>query len=704
MAQATREEGIERIGPIDLFGSGSRPGRARLSPLDAAFLFFERPNQPMHVGCLAELEGGIDLEAFIHQVEDRLAALGRYRQRPVRALLDVDLPAWEDDPEWDVRRHVHHLALPHPGDESALHRLVDQVFSHRLDPRHPLWSVHLIEGLPGGRAGMLWKMHHCMIDGVSGAQVLAIVTDPPPGVAATESAAKAVRHADRRAEPRGFLGRMAATLDLLRPGRVLERVRDVVDAAATIGGLVVEPNSSLPFNGPLCDRRRLAWASFGLEDVLAVRGAAGCKVNDVVLAIVAGALHRYLEARDVRTGSVRLRAIVPVNLRQDGNGHELGNFVSAMMPELPIGPMSAVERLQRVAAEMRSLKERGQVRVAGLLLSLAGALPPPLEAAFGRWAPSGPVANTVCTNVPGPIGERWLLGRRVLDVHPMVPLFQGMGLEFAVMSYAGRLSIAVTADASLVPDPEMIIACLRESAADLHESFRGRRVTSGAQEGLAPTRTEMEPPARSVGDGDSDGLANAAPAPSPGAPAGPSPRAETSGPRVANLMSSPAILVGSWESLLDAWRRMQAAGVRHLPVVDREGRLCGIVSHRDLLAAQASTLLPVAPGARVHGLRRGRVLEVMETHVAVARPDEPAAAVGERMRRHRFGCMPVVDGAGGILGVVTAGDFLDWATRKMSPAPSHSAAGRVESSMDAAQMAGANPWMELRWNERPKAP
>src|SRR5581483_823860 len=416
----------------------------RLSALDAAFLYFERPNQRMQVGCVVELEAPIAYQELVAAVTERLAAIARYRQRPVRATFDLDRPAWEDDPGFDVERHVHHVALPAPGGPQELHALVDALFEAPLDPDHPLWEVHLIDGLAGGRAAMLWKVHHCMVDGVSGAQILTLVTD---GAGRDASAAppvagcgRAVARTDETA-----IGLLASVARALRPSAALQLARDVGTALGTIRRMVTEPNTVLPFNGPLSGRRHVVWTSLALDDVMAVRAHAGCKVNDVVLAIIADALHRYVEARGVRSAEARVRAIVPVSVRGDGERLAMGNLVTALLPTLPIGPATPLDRLRRVAGEMAAMKENGELRAAGLVLALAGALPAPLEAVLGRFAPDTPIANTVCTNVPGPRDERSVLGRRILAIHPIVPLFQGMGLEFAVMSYAGRLSIAAVA-------------------------------------------------------------------------------------------------------------------------------------------------------------------------------------------------------------------------------------------------------------------
>jgi diacylglycerol O-acyltransferase / wax synthase len=585
---------------------------SRLSPLDAAFLYFERPHQRMHVGCLALLDGPIAFDAFAGAMAERLGGIARYRQRPVRPVLDVDWPRWEDDSTFDVRRHLRHVAIPAPGGDAELHELVDTLFATPLDRRHPLWETYLIDGLAGGRAALLCKVHHAMIDGVSGAQVLEAMSDPVP-----RPATNGVRPvATPAAEPTSLFAS-------LRPSALLARARDAVGAAGTLASLVLEPASTLPFNAPITDARHIAWASFPLDDFLALRGVAGCKVNDVVLAVIAGALRSYLTARGLRPEDLRVRTLVPVSMRRAEDHMTLGNLVSAMFPRLPVDVADPVERLHAMSAEMRTLKERGQPRASGVAMQIAGMLPAPLNALLARALPEGTPLNTVCTNVPGPRDACRILGRTILEVHPIVPLFSGMGLEFAILSYAGRLSICAAVDPHLVPDADDLPSHLHASLAELREAIGG------------------------------------------GAPAVAAEAA--AGPRVADLMSADVIAIGPEDSLAKAYRVMRLNRIRHLPVVDHDGRLIGLVTHRDVLAASSSSLMVPAEEERVRLLDLARAADVMETHVSIALPVDPAADAGERMIRHKIGCLPVVETSGRLAGIVTEEDFLRWATARMAP-------------------------------------
>jgi len=402
---------------------------------------------------VALLESPLPFDAFAAAVGERLAAVPRYRQRPVRPLLDLDWPRWEDDRTFDVRRHLRHVAVPAPGGDAELHALVDQLFATPFDPEHPLWETYLIDGVAGGRtAALLWKVHHAMVDGVSGARVLEAISDPT---------AHAVPASSAHAAP------PASWLDGLRPAALLQTARDAAKAAAIVASFLLESVRVLPFNGTITDARRIVWTSFPLDDFLAMRGAGGCKVNDVVLAVIAGALRRYLAPR-VALGGVRPRALVPVSVRRPEDQLALGNLVTSLFPRLPVDVADPVERLATIAREMRRLKEEGQPRAAGLALRAVGALPAPVNALLGRlFGSTVPPFNTVCTNVPGPRETCRLLGRRILEIHPIVPLYQGLGLEFAVLSYGGRLSISASVDPHLVPDAAEIPAHLEAAAAEL---------------------------------------------------------------------------------------------------------------------------------------------------------------------------------------------------------------------------------------------
>lgn len=578
-----------------------------LSPLDSAFLFLERPTQPLHVGCVTILDGPLDFPDLTAHFRETLAELPRFRQRPIRAFMDLRAPTWEDDPNFAIPHHLHRVVLPAPGGPTELHAAIDRQFSAPLSLERPPWEVHSIEGLADGRSALVWKVHHCMVDGVSGAQLLdATTTSAGQGSGATVEDAERARRAGLRA-------RAASTF------RLADIARVVLEAVSTVSTMAVAPPSPLPFLGPLSARRRIVWSHFPLSDLLAIRGAADCKVNDVVLAIVAGALRRYLEHHGTATAEARVRALVPVSMRSEGDRLALGNLVTGAFPELPVDVRDPVERLHAIAREMTEIKRRGQPRSTGLALAASSILPMPVQALVGRYAPDQALVSTIVTNVPGPAELRTLMDRRIEAIHPMVPLALGMGLEFAVMSYNGALSIAATTDAGLVPDPERIAEALVASETELRNAILEPR------DRVTPTLASLQ------------------------------------GPRVRDLMSQDVTSVAPEDSLLDTFRLMRARSIRHLPVVNARGRLVGIITHRDLVAAASSTLESKFERARLHNLGSAEVWEAMEIHLSTVGPDESAADAGRRLVRHKIGCLPVVDAAGALLGIVTMTDYVRWA-------------------------------------------
>jgi WS/DGAT/MGAT family acyltransferase len=594
-----------------------RAGDDRLSPLDASFLYLERPTELLHVGAVAVLDSAPSFEELVATIGDRLGTLERYRQVPVRATLDVAAPRWRPDPGFDVRRHFHRVAVPAPGGDGELRRAIAEVFARPLPGDRPLWECSLLEGLAEGRAALLTKVHHCMIDGVSGVQVLEVMTDGwearlGPERPAIVDVPGAVRRVGGVADGVGRV--LGAVAD---PRRAVESLRAAASAAGAVMDVLGERLVPFPFNGRLGAERRVVWARFDLDEFLAVRGAAGCKVNDVALAVIAGALRRLLPVEATRAPR-RVRALIPVNVRRDDEHLRLGNRVSGMFARLPVDVADARERLRVIAAEMRANKETGQGQVFDAALGLAGMVPSIVAPVLSRLPQWWPVAHTVCTNVPGPREARHLLGRRVLEVHPLVPLAAGIGLGFAILSYAGSISITATADAALVPDVDRLPDALRAAADELALHLGVRGAASHARPPYAGTVT--------VGD----------------------------------LMTRDVVRIRGTELLANAWRTMRERRIRHLPVVDRRDALVGLVTHRDLLAASPSSLALHDERERVRGFGWATAADIMESHVSTAAAGESAADAALRLVRQKIGCLPVVDPRGTVIGILTEEDVLRW--------------------------------------------
>jgi WS/DGAT/MGAT family acyltransferase len=449
------------------------PPARRLSSRDAGFLYLERSHAPLHIGCVAVLGGRLSLRDLVRHVEARLPRMRRYAQRAVAVPLSVAHPTWEDDPDLDVRNHVHRWALPAPAGEAELLEAVGELLMRPLDRERPLWEMHLIEGLADGRTAVLQKVHHCMVDGVSGAQLLDVLLDPLPApverIAPVLPANELPRSRTRlrRALLEGARRQARATRALLgavaRPAAARQAVAQLRDAAWSVLRLATQDVPELPWNAPIGPRRRLAVTRLPIEGVRRIRRAHGGTLNDVVLTAIAGGLHRYLEATGIPTRALELTALVPVSLRQPHERWSLGNRISALLVPLAVDLGSETARL----AATRSLTEQLKASSAWVgidsVLALLDALPPPLVAAVGRQLKIGRLANLVATNVPGPSDVRYLSETKVESLYPIVPIVDGIGLGIAVFSYAGWLQIGVNADAMHLHDVERLARGIEEA-------------------------------------------------------------------------------------------------------------------------------------------------------------------------------------------------------------------------------------------------
>lgn len=474
-------------------------GGDRMTALDAAFFNLERTGQLLHVGGLYTVEGALDYDAMLADLGSRLHLIPRYTQRVVPVPFGLGLPTWEPARGFDLRLHVLHHTLRPPGDDEQLRRLASRLFAQRLDRSRPLWELHQIDGYRGDRSAIFAKVHHCMIDGVSGVQLMNVMFDPSPNPAPfppppetvpvpplptpSAQAWRAVREGFGNASARARY-----VVDLLRdPPRAMAELQQILDALGEMLSLALAPVPSTPFNGHVSTLRRIEWITFSLNEVKAVKNRLGGTVNDVVLTTIAAALRRYLEGRELDPDRMELRAMCPVNVRSSSEHLQLGNRVSAMVAPLPVGIFDPLERLRQVKAAMAMQKRSGESAKMSRMLDLMALLPPPLQAQLG-WLPmSATPINTVCTNVPGPPVSLYVQGKRLETLVPMVPLAQGIGLAFAILSYADTLTIGVTLDPALIRDADHISAHLRDGFEELRALAGVERV-----ERLAPVRSERQ--------------------------------------------------------------------------------------------------------------------------------------------------------------------------------------------------------------------
>ncbi|MGH2743367.1 MAG: WS/DGAT/MGAT family O-acyltransferase [Thermoleophilaceae bacterium] len=461
----------------------------RLTGLDASFLHLEDASSHMHVAGVMVFEGPPPpyhdlLDAF----ERRLPLVPRYRQRLAFVPLGQGRPRWVDDPHFNLRYHVRSTALPSPGSERQLKDLAGRVFSQQLDRDKPLWEVWLVDGLGDDRFAVLSKTHHALVDGISGVDIMSVLFDTSPEPAApTDPGDRWLpRPLPSRAQllSEALLERATIPAEIGRsiravfrgPRRIAEGVRDAAVGVGAMAWAGLNPAPASPYNKGIGPHRRFTWVRADLRDLKAIKDELGGTVNDVVLSAVAGGLGRHLRRRGRNTDGLELKAMVPVSVRTDVQRGALGNRVAAMMAPLPVWCQEPVARLDIVREELKGLKSGGQAVGAQVLTDLSGFASPTIMGQASRLMARQRFFNLVVTNVPGPQFPLYLLGRRMIDPFPMVPLAKNQALGVALLSYDGRINFGLVGDYDLLWD-------LDEFAADLEESLTELAAAAGVELG-----------------------------------------------------------------------------------------------------------------------------------------------------------------------------------------------------------------------------
>ena len=427
----------------------------------------------MHVAALLICQGPAPAyEELASALEARLSRVPRYRQRLSYPALPIAAPEWVDDPSFLITRHLRRVSLPDPGTEEQLKALAGRIFSERLDRDRPLWEMWLVEHLDGDRWAILSKVHHCLVDGISGIDVTTLLFDadphpggaeevsepwsphPPPGTVATIVSAAA----DTAAVQLRFAG--AAVREAARPLHALGAAGRVLGGLAAVGVTATHPAPHSIYNVEIGPDRRFTWVRTSLAQFKAVRSLYGCTVNDVVLTAVTGMLRRHLQRRGEDVDGRELIAMVPVNLRRESE-HAPGNRVASMYAPLPVGVADPVARLRHVAETMDRVKHGGQV-AGGEMVTRLGVLVPPALMHQAVQLMAGPwTFNLTVTNIPGPRVALWARGRQLLDLIPMVPLAPRHALGVAIMSYQDNLCFGLVGDREAMPDLESMAEDLR---------------------------------------------------------------------------------------------------------------------------------------------------------------------------------------------------------------------------------------------------
>jgi WS/DGAT/MGAT family acyltransferase len=458
----------------------------RLTALDNSFLILERPNAYMHVastlifeaGPLRQADGGLDAEAVKRLTASALHRIPRYRQKLVWAPL-LGHPYWVDDPNFNIDYHIRHTALPRPGTEEQLKRISGRIMQQHLDRQRPLWEMWVVEGLEGDRFAVISKVHHCMIDGISGVDILRELLSITPDHDVPEPVPFIPRPMPSGLELlRAELARWA-TLPLTTFGNVRAVVREATEtrreamtrlrSAAGALGASFRTGSDTPLNGEIGPHRRFDWLPMDIGEIKTVRRALGGSLNDIVLTVVTGAVRRFLLRRHVNPATIEFRIMAPVSVRTEDERGTLGNRVSAWLLPLPVSVADPRKQLQIISAQTDELKRSKQAVGASVLTQMAEWTPSTLLALAGRNVTRLLPFNMVVTNVPGPQMPMYMLGSRMIESYPHVPLVDGLGLGIALLSCEGKLCWGFNADYDLIPDLRAFVDAISESFRELRQ-------------------------------------------------------------------------------------------------------------------------------------------------------------------------------------------------------------------------------------------
>ena len=441
----------------------------RMNPLDAEFLYLEDGTTHMHIASCAVFEGPAPAyEDVVAVFASKLPLVPRYRQRVRFVPMDLGRPVWVDDPHFKLEYHVRHTALPPPGDKADLCRLMGRLMSQELDRDRPLWEAWIVEGLAGGQWAVVSKLHHSMVDGIAGVDLLSVVLDherAPATAAVVDGWEPGPDPAGLRLAVAAAVNLVTGPRELLRtlwttvrtPRRALERGRTIASGLRSYGS-ALRPTPPTSLDGTIGAHRRWTFAGESLADVRTIRQAFGGTVNDVILAAVTSGFRDLIVARGEDPDHVALRTLVPVSVRDETGRGVYDNRVSAIFLDLPVHLEDPLERLAVVHGEMDHLKQSHEAEAGEALTRLAGAVPPTFTAQATRLVsrlvsrvPQRSM-NTVTTNVPGPQFPLYFVGREMLEYLPFVPLGPGVRIGVAILSYNGQLRFGVTGDYDTAPD------------------------------------------------------------------------------------------------------------------------------------------------------------------------------------------------------------------------------------------------------------
>ena len=447
----------------------------RLSAVDAAFLHQEGASTHMHIGGLAVFDGEAPGHGeLLEHIRGRLHLVPRYRQRIVEAPLGLGRQRWVDDPRFNLEYHVRHTALASPGGDEALRRLAARIFSQRLDRTKPLWELWLVEGLRDDAFAVISKTHHSLVDGVSGVDLMTMLFDldaagsdagpappwvPQPSPSDAQLAATALQDTVARAATLP----LRAAAALTRPGQAWA---DLQETGAALGEVLwqgMSPAPDTPLNVRIGPHRRIATVEARLDDLKRVKSVLGGTVNDLVLAVVAGAIRSWLHSRGLRTEGMDMRVCVPMSTRSADDQGSLGNQITQVVAPLPVYLGDPMERLKVVREAMQGVKESKLAAGAEMIAAAQDFAPPTILAQASRLNFSRRFFNVLVTNIPGPQFPLYLLGHRLRAVFPLAFLAGDRALAIAVMSYDGGVNFGLIGDLDAMADIDVVATGISRS-------------------------------------------------------------------------------------------------------------------------------------------------------------------------------------------------------------------------------------------------
>jgi diacylglycerol O-acyltransferase / wax synthase len=451
----------------------------RLTSVDASFLTNESSSSHMHIGAILIFEGPppryVDL---VEHVRGRLPLVPRFRQKLVVPPLEAGRPLWADDVNFNLTYHIRHTALPDPGGEEELKKLAGRIFSQQLDRLKPLWELWLVQNLERDRFAILTKTHHAMVDGVSGVDIGTVLFDvereaepmkledewvPQPEPGTTELVARGI--ADAVAAPIKLAERAVGVVK--KPETTARRLVEALEGVGEIASAFADPAPDVPLNDEIGPHRRYVWARSELATFKRIKDTFGGTVNDVVLAVITGALREWLHVRRVRTEGLELRALVPVSIRGENERGDLGNRIALMRGPLPVYIEDPVRRLRTISDAMAGLKRSKQALGAEVISRFNDFAPPTILAQAARINFSTRLFNLIVTNVPGPQMPLFVLGKELEDVFPVAFLPQNHCLAVAIMSYNGKVGFGLLADYDCMTDIEVVSNGLNKALDEL---------------------------------------------------------------------------------------------------------------------------------------------------------------------------------------------------------------------------------------------